>query len=96
MSRAGCGTCSWRRSPRANEALRSLGEVEQRDAGASDASGAVLAGRQDVFTWYDSIEASLQLLQNGREVEFADCGHAPFLEYFPRYKQEFLAFVNEV
>ena len=53
-------------SPRADEALRSLGEVEQRDAMRElTLPVLLLAGRQDVFTWYDSIEASLELLQNG-------------------------------
>lgn len=84
-------------SPRVDDALNSLGRIDQREQlRALTVPVLLMAGRHDVFVPFPAIEASLELLQKGRLVEFPDCGHAPFIEDGDRYRSELLAFVGSL
>ena len=84
-------------SPRGDAALESLGAIDHReDMRRLTIPVLLLSGRHDAFVPFDAVEASLPLLQNGRLVEFPECGHAPFLEDGERYRAELLAFLDAV
>jgi non-heme chloroperoxidase len=82
-------------SPRADAGLESLGGIDQREILRSlTVPVLLLAGRQDVIVPFDGVAASVELLRDGRLVEFADCGHATFLEDGERYRSELLGFLG--
>jgi non-heme chloroperoxidase len=81
--------------PRADVTLRALADVDQRDvAGSLPCPVLLLAGTQDAFVAFDGITASKDLFRDVRLVEFAGCGHAPFLEDGGTYRAELLSFVG--
>jgi len=82
-------------SPRVDQALESLGRIDQRkQMRALTVPVLLMAGHHDVFVPFPAISASLDLLQNGRLVEFPECGHATFLEDGARYHSELIGFVD--
>jgi pimeloyl-[acyl-carrier protein] methyl ester esterase len=97
----GVNTVNWmwniflQSSPQVDTALLSLGQIDQRaQLAALTVPVLLLAGHDDVFVPFPAVRASLELLQNGRLVEFPECGHAPFLEAGDRYRSELIGFVD--
>ena len=97
----GANTVNWlwnmflQTSPQVDTAMLSLGTLDQRaQLAALTVPVLLMAGVHDVFVPFPAIKASLELLQNGRLVEFPECGHAPFLEDGPRYHSELIGFVD--
>ena len=97
----GVNTVNWmwdmflQTSPRVDHSLDSLARIDQRDQlRALTVPVLLMAGHHDVFVPFPAIKASLELLQQGRLVEFPECGHAPFLEDGDRYRAELIAFVD--
>ena len=84
-------------SPRADAALRDLGNVDHRKLLPTiGAPALVIAGTHDAIVPFGIAEAAAQLLPNGTLVEFASSGHAPFLEENERYRDELVRFVGSV
>lgn len=97
----GANTVNWlwnmflQTSPQVDTAMHSLGRLDQRaQMAALTVPVLLMAGVHDVFVPFPAIKASLDLLQNGRLVEFPECGHAPFLEAGDRYRSELIGFVD--
>lgn len=81
--------------PRADDSLRDLAEIDQRTVlAALDVPVLLLHGKQDAFVAFSGAEAATALCKDARLVDFADCGHAPFLEDRERYLTELIGFVN--
>jgi non-heme chloroperoxidase len=53
----------------------------------------LLCGGEDPFAPLDGVKASASLFRNARVVEFAGCGHAPFLEDGETYRAELRSFL---
>ena len=84
-------------SPNADRALADLDFVDQREA-LSKLTVPVLSvvGALDVVM---APEIGRQVAQYARQceiVEFADCGHAPFVEDGPRYREVLLRFLKQL
>lgn len=81
--------------PRADDSLRDLAAIDQRKLlGEIDVPVLLLHGRQDAFVAYSGAEAAVGLFNSARLVEFADSGHAPFVEERERYLAELTGFLN--
>jgi len=81
--------------PRADESLRDLGRVDQRETITTlDVPVLLLAGRHDTFVPFDAIKTSAGMFPKARLVAFEETGHAPFLEEGEKYRSELLAFLN--
>ena len=84
-------------SARADDALRDLGAIDQRKIMADLSIPAlVVHGVHDAIVPYDIGREAAQLLPNGRLVDFAESGHAPFLEETAKYRSELLGFLAEL
>lgn len=82
-------------APTADAALLDLGNVEHRELLKTiDAPALVMAGTHDAIVPFDIARVAAELLPKGRLVEFADSGHAPFLEEPERYRRELLEFLR--
>lgn len=81
--------------PRADAALRNLGEIDQRKTlGELDLPALVVHGVHDAIVPYDIGREASKLLPNSRLVDFESSGHAPFLEEGSKYRSELLNFVK--
>lgn len=84
-------------SPRADESLRDLGRVDQRDIVTKlDVPALVMRGDKDAIVDPAIGSEAARLLPQGRLVAFGDSGHAPFLEEHARYCRELLDFVGSL
>lgn len=82
---------------RGHDSLRDLGRVDQRKQIATiEVPTLLLHGTQDGFVPFSAAQAATELFAKSRLVEFADCGHAPFLENRELYLAELTAFLDEV
>lgn len=81
----------------ADASLGALATVDQRDILAGLAAPFLaVVGAKDGVVDPGIGRAAAELAPNGRLVEFAECGHAPFLEDGDRYRAELVAFVNSL
>ncbi len=81
--------------PAADAALAELDQVEQRAALAALAVPLLsIVGGLDVVVAPEIGRQAGLCARHGTVVEFADCGHAPFLEDGPRYRQVLLDFLK--
>jgi pimeloyl-[acyl-carrier protein] methyl ester esterase len=83
--------------PLVGTTIAELATVDQRET-LKKLSVPVLniIGGKDAIADPEVGRAAKSLLQNGRLVEFEDCGHAPFMEDFPRYSTELFHFLEEL
>jgi non-heme chloroperoxidase len=82
-------------SPRADESLRDLGRVDQRDMMKGlDLPALVMHGDKDVIVAPGIGAEAARILPKGRLVPFAQSGHAPFLEEHENYCSELLGFIS--
>lgn len=82
--------------PHGDDSLRDLAQIDQRkELSTLDVPILLLHGRQDAFVPYSNAEAVLDLNPLAQLVEFADSGHAPFLEERDRYVTELIGFLNK-
>jgi non-heme chloroperoxidase len=80
--------------PKADATLRDLAGIDQRALlGALSCPVLLMCGREDAFVSFDGVAESRSLFRDARLVEFAGCGHAPFLEDGDTYRSELLSFV---
>lgn len=83
--------------PTVGSTISELGPLDQREKmQALKAPVLTIIGSQDGVADPEVGRAAQSLLQNGKLVEFEDCGHAPFLEDFPRYSEEVLRFLHNL
>lgn len=84
-------------SPNADRALADLDHLDQREALAK-LTVPVLStvGALDVFVAPDIGRQVPRYARNCEVVEFADCGHAPFIEDGPRYREVLLRFLKQL
>ncbi len=81
-------------SPRADETLADLRDVDQRELLPTiTAPALVFGGRHDVFVPYAIAEAAVELLPNGRLVSCEGSGHAPPVEEPDLYLGELRGFL---
>lgn len=84
-------------SPRADETLANLKDVDQRSMLPSiTAPALVFGGRHDVFVPVGIAEAAAELLPGGRLVVCEDSGHAPPLEEPDLYLRELRDFLGSL
>lgn len=84
-------------SPAADRALADLAELDQRDLlRRLEAPLLAITGGHDMFTPAGIGEVAVALAPRGRQLHFPDCGHAPQIEDFERYRDGLLAFLNEL
>ena len=82
-------------SPRADGGLRDLGTIDHRELLPTiQAPALICKGAHDAVVDPAIADVCADLLPNGKLVEFADSGHAPFLEERERFNEELLAFVK--
>jgi non-heme chloroperoxidase len=82
--------------PRGDDSLRDLAEIDQRKISAAlEVPVLLLHGRKDGFVAFSGAEAARDLYPDARLVEFAECGHAPFLEDRDTYLAELTGFLNQ-
>jgi len=80
-------------SPRADEALRDLANVDQRGLLPTiTAPALVVAGTHDAIVPFGIAQVAAELLPSATLAEFSSSGHAPFLEERARYCDELVAF----
>ncbi len=81
-------------SPNADEALGQLDTVDQRQLlAALQVPVLAVVGGKDQIVPPDICRLGASIAPQGRLVEFAECGHAPFVEDGPRYRRELLDFM---
>lgn len=81
--------------PRADESLRDLAAIDQRETlGALRVPVLLLHGQKDGFVAFSGAEAARDLCADARLVAFPDCGHAPFLEDRDTYLAELTGFLG--
>jgi non-heme chloroperoxidase len=84
-------------SPGADRALADLADLDQREIlRALRAPLLAITGGHDLFTPAGIGEVAAALAPRGRQLHFPDCGHAPQVEDFERYRDGLLAFLNEL
>lgn len=98
----GANTIAWmwqmflQTSPRADEGLRDLGVIDQRELlPGIKVPSLVFKGAHDAVVDPAIADVCAQLLPSSRLVEFASSGHAPFLEERERFNDELLAFAKD-
>lgn len=98
----GANTIEWmwqmfmQTSPRADGGLRDLGAIDHRELLPTiQVPALVCKGAHDAVVDPAIADVCASLLPNARLVEFADSGHAPFLEERERFDAELLAFVKD-
>ncbi len=84
-------------SPQADATLAELGVLDQRAILAGITAPVLsMVGAKDVIVDPEIGRLAARSAPNGRLVEFPGCGHAPFLEDGPRYRDELVSFVNSL
>jgi pimeloyl-[acyl-carrier protein] methyl ester esterase len=84
-------------SPAADRALAQLDSLDQRDAiRALECPLLSIVGGKDVFVAPDIGRYAAKIARRGKLAEFPDCGHAPFIEDGPRYRQVVLDFLGSL
>lgn len=84
-------------SPRADAALRDLGNIDHRALLPTiTAPALVIAGVNDAIVPFGISQVAADLLPSGLLVEFESSGHAPFLEENARYRDELVRFVGSI
>lgn len=82
-------------SPNADRTLIALGELDHRERlPQMDVQTLLCVGAADVVVDPRTSGAAAELLPNSRVVEFADSGHAPFIEEQEKFESEVLGFVG--
>jgi non-heme chloroperoxidase len=82
-------------SPRADGGLADLGTIDHRELLTKITVPALVCkGAHDAVVDPAIADVCADLLPNSRLVEFADSGHAPFIEERERFNQELLAFAT--
>jgi len=82
-------------APTADRALAQLDSVDQRDIlAALDIPVLSMVGGLDVVVDPAICREAARIARHGRVEEFADCGHAPFLEDGEHYRQALLDFLK--
>lgn len=83
-------------SPRADGGLADLGVIDDRELlPGITAPTLVCSGAHDAIVDPAIAKVCAELIPNSRLVEFADSGHAPFLEERERFHAEILAFAAD-
>jgi len=81
--------------PRGDDSLRDLATIDLRkEIQTLEIPILALHGRDDAFVPFSNAEALHSLNDRVTVVDFADCGHAPFLEGRDRYLTELMGFLN--
>jgi non-heme chloroperoxidase len=84
-------------SPVADEALLSFETMDQRAIlAALDVPLLSIVGGKDVFVEPAIGRFAAKHAKHGQLVEFAECGHAPFLEVPVKYREALLKFLNDI
>jgi pimeloyl-[acyl-carrier protein] methyl ester esterase len=84
-------------SPAADDALADLDELDQRATlKALGVPVLSIVGTRDVIVPADICRFAASIAKRGRVAEFAQSGHAPFLEEGPRYREVLLDFLGSV
>lgn len=84
-------------SPTADAALLELDVVDQRETLASLAAPVLsIVGAKDAIVVPDVGRSVAKYAKNATVVEFPECGHSPFLEDGPRYREVLLDFLRKV
>jgi pimeloyl-[acyl-carrier protein] methyl ester esterase len=84
-------------APCADDALGDLDHLDQRAAlAALDIPVLSVVGARDAILPPDICRAAARTARRGRAEEFAQSGHAPFLEEGPRYREVLLDFLRSV
>jgi pimeloyl-ACP methyl ester esterase len=84
-------------APCADDALAELDHLDQRIAlAALDIPVLSIVGARDAILPPDICRAAALVAKRGRAEEFAQSGHAPFLEEGPRYREVLLDFVRSL
>lgn len=84
-------------SPRADASLQGLGRIDQRELMAKiEVPALVMHGAHDVFVPVGAGARASEILPRARLVQFADSGHAPFLEEREKYCRELLGFLADL
>jgi non-heme chloroperoxidase len=82
-------------APSADKALAGLDSLDQRALLGSLAAPVLsIVGGKDVFVAPEIGRYAAQIAKHGTLAEFPECGHAPFLEEGPRYRQVVLDFLK--
>lgn len=82
-------------SPNADLTLIALGELDHRETMPTLELPALLCvGAADVVVDPRTSAKAAELLPNGRIVEFAESGHAPFIEEQEKFERELLGFLG--
>jgi len=82
-------------SPRADDALAELDVVDQRAAlGALAAPVLSIVGGKDAIVPPEIGRSIAKYAKHGSVAEFPECGHSPFLEDGPRYREVLLEFLR--
>ena len=83
-------------SPRADGGLKDLGEIDHRELLPSITVPALVCkGAHDAVVDPSIADVCADLLPTSRLVEFAESGHAPFIEERARFNDELLAFAAD-
>lgn len=84
-------------APSADDALAELDHLDQRAAlAALEVPVLAIVGAGDAVVPPDVCREAARIARHGRAVEFADSGHAPFLEEGERYRAVLLDFLSTV
>jgi pimeloyl-[acyl-carrier protein] methyl ester esterase len=84
-------------SPAADDALADLDQLDQRAAlAALDIPVLSIVGARDAIVPPDICRHAASIAKHGRVAEFAQSGHAPFLEEGTRYREVLLDFLESV
>jgi non-heme chloroperoxidase len=82
-------------SQNADSALVSLGDVDHRELLPTiETPALVCVGEGDVIVDPRTSTKAAEMLPNGRLVEFADSGHAPFIEEQAKFESELQSFLG--
>ncbi len=83
--------------PMVGHTIMELGPLDQREQmKALNVPVLNIIGSKDGVADPEVGRAAQPLLKKGQLAEFEDCGHAPFLEDFPRYSEELLRFLRNL
>jgi non-heme chloroperoxidase len=84
-------------SPAADRALAQLDALDQRETlRLLDCPLLAIVGGKDVFVAPDIGRQAAKLARRGQLAEFPECGHAPFIEDGPRYRQVVVDFLRSL
>ena len=84
-------------APAADDALADLDALDQRAAlAALDVPVLSMVGARDAIVPADICRYAASIAKRGKVAEFAQSGHAPFLEEGPRYREVLLDFLRSL